>query len=92
MKKVVLTDFEGHVAEYLRLAEEEELIITHDGSRPESSLASDRRRAGRTMSWSTPRGSFNASRSRAKASGRGEGCGSKTLAIPGSERAAACSY
>jgi antitoxin (DNA-binding transcriptional repressor) of toxin-antitoxin stability system len=31
MKKVALTDVEGHFAEYLRLAEEEEVVITHEG-------------------------------------------------------------
>ena len=31
MKKVALTEVEGHFAEYLHLAEEEEVVITHDG-------------------------------------------------------------
>lgn len=31
MKKVTLTEVEGHFAEYLRLAEEEEVVITREG-------------------------------------------------------------
>ena len=31
MKKVALTEVEGHFAEYLRLAEDEELVITREG-------------------------------------------------------------
>ncbi len=31
MKKVALTEVEGHFAEYLHLAEEEEVVITHEG-------------------------------------------------------------
>lgn len=31
MKKVALTEIEGHFAEYLHLAEEEEVVITHEG-------------------------------------------------------------
>jgi prevent-host-death family protein len=31
MKKVAMTEVEGHFAEYLRLAEEEEVVITLEG-------------------------------------------------------------
>lgn len=31
MKKVALTEVEGHFAEYLRLAEQEEVVITREG-------------------------------------------------------------
>lgn len=31
MKKVALTEVESHLAEYLRLAEEEDVVITNEG-------------------------------------------------------------
>jgi prevent-host-death family protein len=31
MKKIALADIEDHLAEYLRLAEDEEVVITQDG-------------------------------------------------------------